>query len=153
MATTAAKVIPMTPKRVDQLGERWNQLKLRQEQLDKEFEECGAEILACVEAQGQLAERASKTRVVDGLTLELRATYGEETRIDQKGALAFLEACPKVIGAQVFRREEKFVLVQTPDRIEGGAELPIAVRRLFQEAVKVKPRAPKIEVRSKIAET
>jgi len=78
-------------------------------------------------------------------------TYSEETRVDQKAAKAFLEACPRAMGTQVFRREEKLVLIQTPDRLEGGAELPVAVRRLFQEAVKVKPRAPRVEVRSRLA--
>ncbi len=154
MGSPATKMTPtLTPKRIDQLGERWNELKARQEALDKEFDACGAEILACIEAQGQLAERASKTRIVEGLVLELRATSSEETRVDQKFAQAFLDICPPKIGTQVFRRELKLVLVQTPDRIEGGAELPIATRRLFQEAVKVKPRAPRIEVRSKLAKT
>ena len=51
----------------------------------------------------------------------------------------------------VFRREEEFVLIQIPNRLPGGAELPIGTRRLFQEAVQVRPRSPRIEVRSRLA--
>ena len=141
------------PKKIDQLAERWNELKAKQEALDKEFETVNGEILACVEAQGELAERSSKTRVATGQLWDLRATYGEETRIDQKKAREFCSSVGPVFAAMVFREETKLTLLQTPDRLEGGANLHIAARRLFQEAVQVKPRSPRVDVRSRLAKT
>lgn len=151
MASTAMKTAPMSATQVDKLGERWKDLKTREAALEAEMDALRGEIMACVERQGQLADRSSKTRMVEGSAFELRVTVGENTSIDQKAAKAFLEACPRTLGVQVFRREEKLVLIQTPDRLEGGAELPIATRRLFQEAVKVKPKSPSVEVRSRLA--
>jgi hypothetical protein len=141
----------ITAKRIDQLAIDRNELKAKREELDKELEELDKQILACIEEQGELAERASKTRVVPGQLWELRATYGEETRIDQKAARAFIEACQPCFAELVFRREEKLVLLQTPDRLPGGADLPIATRRLFQAAVQVKSRTPRIDVKSLLA--
>lgn len=143
----------LTAKKIDQLAERRNAIKVKEEELEKELELVDQEILACIENQGELADRSSKTRTVAGSLFELRATTGEETRIDQKAAREFFEACDPTFAAQVFRREEKLVLVQTPDRLLGGADLPIATRRLFQQAVQVKPRSPRIEVRSRLAKT
>jgi hypothetical protein len=143
----------LSEKKIDQLAERRNTIETEQEKLDKELELVDQEILACVEAQGNLAERSSKMRMVPGKIWELRAIYGQETRVDQNKAREFTEACDPEFAAQVFRREVKLVLVQSPDRLLGGAELPIATRRLFQEAVQVKPRSPKVEVKSRLAKT
>jgi hypothetical protein len=148
-----AKLVPLSATKIDQLAKRRNELELREEKLNQEFDLVDQEILACVEAQGELADRSSKTRQVLGKEWELRATYGEETRIDQKKARAFIEAVDLSFAESVFRREEKFVLLQSPDRLAGGAELPVATRRLFQEAVIIKPRAPRVEVRSRLAKT
>lgn len=143
----------LTAKKIDQLAERRNGIKSKAEELDKELELVDQEILACIENQGELADRSSKTRTVAGSLFELRATVGEETKIDQKAARDFCEAAGPSFSSLVFRREEKLVLIQTPDRIAGGADLPIAVRRMFQQAVQVKPRSPRIEVRSRLAKT
>ena len=141
----------LTPRKIDELAKRRSELELREEKLNKEFEAVDAEILTCIDAQGELAERSSKTRTVTGREWELRATVGEETKIDQKVAKEFCEAAGPSFAAKVFRREEKLVLIQTPDRLEGGADLPIATRRLFQAAVQIKPRSPRVEVRSRLA--
>jgi hypothetical protein len=147
------KIATLSGKKIDQLAERRILIKAKEEALEKELDLLDEEILACVEAQGELADRSSKTRAVTGKLWELRAIYGEETRVDQKKAREFTEACDPAFAAQVFRREEKLVLIQNPDRLMGGAELPISARRLFQEAVVVKPRSPRVEVRSRIAES
>jgi hypothetical protein len=153
MAKAATKVVSLTANKIDGLAQLWVELETKAEAIDQAKAALRESILECVDAQGELADRSSKTKLVEGNLYELRATYGEETRIDQKIAREFLDACPRDLGAQIFRREEKLVLVETPDRLVGGAELPVAVRRLFQEAVKVKPRSPKVEVRSKLAKT
>lgn len=145
------KLEQLSAKQVDQLAVRRNELKARQEQLDQEFEALDAAILACVENQGELAEKSAKTRVVEGSLWDLRATWGEETKIDQKKARNFMQACPRAMAKLIFRSESKLVLIQSPDRLPGGADLPIATRRLFQEAVQVKPKSPRIEIRSRLA--
>jgi hypothetical protein len=145
------KVAALSAKKIDQLAERRNAIKLQQEALEKELDLVDQEILTCVEAQGDLADRSSKMRSAPGQLWELRAIYGEETKVDQKKAREFVGACDPEFAAQVFRREEKLVLIQTPDRLLGGADLPIATRRLFQEAVVVKPRSPRVEVKSLLA--
>lgn len=137
----------MTPAQIDRLARDWMNLDARQEALDNERKVLRDQVLACVEHQGELADRSSKTQVAEGAELDLRVTSSVETRVDQKAAREFLEECPRALGAQVFRREEKLVLVETPDRLPGGADLGVKARRLFQEAVIVKPRSPRIEAR------
>lgn len=142
----------MSPAQIDRLARDWMELDARQESLDKQRSVLREEILACIDQQGELADRSSKTQVAEGSEFDLRVTSSAETRVDQKAARAFLSECPRTLGEQIFRREEKLVLVETPDRLPGGAELSVKARRLFQEAVVVKPRSPRIEARSHVPE-
>lgn len=137
----------MTPAQIDRLGQKWKELDARQEALDTDREAIRAEILAAVETEGELAERSSKTHAASGKEFELRVTQSSETRVDQKAARVFLEACPRAVGELIFRSEEKLVLIETPDRVPGGAALSVYVRKLFQQAVLVKQRTPRVEVR------
>lgn len=142
----------MTPAQIDRLARAWTELDARQDAVDAERSALREDILGCIDRQGELAERSSKTQVAEGLEFDLRVTSSVDTRVDQKAARAFLDECPRTLGAQIFRREEKLVLVETPDRLPGGAELSVKTRRLFQEAVIVKPRSPRIEARSHVPE-
>lgn len=143
----------VTASQIDRLARGWNDLDARQEALDAERDALRSEILESVEIAGELAERSSKTQSLPGREFELRVTQSSETRVDQKAAREFLEACPRAIGEQVFRREEKLVLVESPDRVPGGADLGVAIRRLFQQAIIVKARSPRIEARPLVPET
>jgi hypothetical protein len=148
---TKLEAKPLTPAQMDKLGREWDELDKRQEELDAEREKLAPQILACVELQGELAERAKKMRVATGREWELCVTASDRTSVDQKAAREFLLEVPKQFGELVFRREEKFVLMQTPDRLPGGAELTARARRLFQAALIVKPSKPSIDVRSRLA--
>ena len=145
--SSAKETKSLTPAGVDALANRWNDLDARQEEIDSARTVLRQQILDAVEAEGELADRSSKTHAATGKEFELRVTQSSETRVDQKAAREFVEACPRGFGEQVFRKEEKLVLIETPDRIPGGADLGVAVRRLFQQAVVVKQRSPKVEVR------
>ena len=136
----------MTPAQIDRLAQKWNDLDAREAILQEERKGLSAEILDCVELQGELAERASKRLVAEGREWELRVTSSQTTSVDQKAAREFLAEVPRTLGELVFRREEKFVLLETPDRLPAGVDLNARARRLFQQTLIIKPRAPRIEV-------
>jgi hypothetical protein len=148
---TAENNKAISPVQVDRLARAWEELDARETAIEAERKVLAEQILAAIEAQGELAERASKTQVVAGKEWDLRVTSGQTTSVDQKAARDFLAEVPRALGELIFRREEKFVLLETPDRLPGGADLSVRVRKLFQSTLVIKPRAPRIETRSRLA--
>jgi hypothetical protein len=142
----------LSPVHIDRLARAWEELNAREAAIEEERKALAVEILDAVEAQGELAERASKTQVVSGKEWDLRVTSSQTTSVDQKAAREFLSEVPAFLGEQIFRCEEKFVLLETPDRLPGGADLSVRARRLFQSTLIIKPRSPRIETRSRLAE-
>lgn len=141
----------LSAARIDHMARAWEELKAREAIIEEERKALAEEILAAVELQGELAERAAKTRVVAGREWDLRVTSSQKTSVDQKVARQFLEEVPRSLGQLIFRLEEKFVLLETPDRLPGGADLPARARKLFQSTLIIKPNAPRIEARSRLA--
>jgi hypothetical protein len=150
MSTGTKKTL--TTAQIDRIAAAWNDLDEQQKAIDEAREDLRSEILDCVELHGELAEGASKTELVEGEEWDLRVTYGESTSVNQKAVREFLTECPKALGRLIFRAEEKFILLETPDRLAGGAELSVRARRLFTRAVVIKPRSPRVEARSRLAE-
>lgn len=148
---TAETKKALSAAQVDRLAVAWKELDEWEAAVEEKRKALSAEILACVEGQGELAERASKTQVVAGKQWDLRVTSGQTTSVDQKAAREFLAEVPHSLGELIFRREEKFVLLETPDRLPGGADLSSRARKMFQSTLVIKPRAPRIETRSRLA--
>jgi hypothetical protein len=143
MPETFEGAVAVTHVPADLLGEKWLELDREQEKLDKRREKLKPRILAMVREYGQYVPKSKTLLILRGLVVELRATFPEESVIDETLLRQLFRKHRRT--RELFTRHERFSL--RPGAVEHLLpKLSHAAMKLFFRAVTRRELAPRVKV-------
>lgn len=118
-------------------------------ELQDELSRLRKSLIEEVEAAGEAPEKALKTKQLFGDEYELRVTRGMGVAVNAAMAKRIGRRFGAKAFARVFKIVEKLAVADGAQKFLDGEKLPAGFRAAFAKAVKMRPRAPKLEIRER----